>query len=71
MTVVPTLPHARTFIPAAFSMWATISTVVVFPLVPVRASHFCPGTFSLFTDHAKSISLRISSEASRAATTTG
>ena len=57
MTVSPTFPQAVAFNPPRFNIAATISTVVVLPLVPVRASHFCPGAISLFICQAKSTSL--------------
>ena len=63
MTVVPTFPHAMALSPPVRKIWAVSSTVLVFPLVPVSAIHFCDGSLIL---HAKSISLRRARPAARA-----
>ena len=60
MTVSPTLPQATAFKPAVCKIFATISTVVVFPFVPVKANHFCPGAISFRICQARSISFSIS-----------
>ena len=73
-TGVPTLPTATAFSPAARRIDSSMPTVVVFPLVPVTASHGAgppPPARSTRTCHASSTSLHTGTSCSRAATRSG
>ena len=53
ITVWPTFPHATALMPDSRNIAAVISTVVVFPFVPVSAIQLCSGLLKLY---ARSIS---------------
>ena len=71
ITVSPTLPQAAPLTFAALKIDSTIFIVVVLPLVPVSAIHFCEGASTCLTCQAKSISLRISTPSNLSLITIG